>query len=114
MSLMKPHKSKKDKCVKSSRKGGKQHEDDQDSENEGLNKKIRTRKHTSGPNTHRRLSVCVSISRELEPLDALTVTLVLVLDSSGSPLVLVLDSVHDTAAPWDFDWLRIADRRPRN
>ncbi|XP_067222900.1 serine/threonine-protein phosphatase 2A 56 kDa regulatory subunit gamma isoform isoform X4 [Chanodichthys erythropterus] len=80
-----PHKSKKDKSVKSSRKGSKQHEDDQDEVNEqGLNKKISPRtqplrsKHPSDPSVlkkHRRLSAScfpISVNRELEPLDALT------------------------------------------
>ncbi|XP_058605229.1 serine/threonine-protein phosphatase 2A 56 kDa regulatory subunit gamma isoform isoform X1 [Onychostoma macrolepis] len=83
---MMPHKSKKDKSVRCSRRGSKQQEDDQDSENE--NKSVGSRKppsaqllrckQPSGPSAlkkHRRLSAScfpVSLDREPLPLDALT------------------------------------------
>ncbi|KAK2879261.1 hypothetical protein Q8A67_020052 [Cirrhinus molitorella] len=84
---MMPHKSKKDKSVRSSRRGSKQHEVDQDSENENKsagsrkppNTQLLRSKQPSGQSAlkkHRRLSAScfpISLNRELLPLDALTV-----------------------------------------
>ncbi|KAL1257321.1 hypothetical protein QQF64_010565 [Cirrhinus molitorella] len=83
---MMPHKSKKDKSVRSSRRGSKQHEVDQDSENENKsagsrkppNTQLLRSKQPSGQSAlkkHRRLSAScfpISLNRELLPLDALT------------------------------------------